>query len=211
MNAFRIRKVAADFSDGIFICFSNFQSVHIIVMVNILRKINQTPCKGRFLILSRYKPFLFGSHNLGKERFVLFRQLGVLLQIGNELLTPETQAFHFLSVIILALFLPLWDKRTVRGQAVIIVIFDMGNQIPLAVANVKASVIVDVLSVNNSGNLKVGLVIPTDIFIALTLTVLFFIQNAKQLIPKSKAQIGKAVIQFPVIKGRVFRKTDREC
>ena len=43
-----------------------------------------------------------------------------------------------------------------------------------------------------------------------SLTVLFFVQNAKQLIPKSKAQIGKAVIQLPVIKGRVFRKTDRE-
>ena len=87
----------------------------------------------------------------------------------------------------------------------------MGNQIALAVANVKPPVIVEVLTVKNSGNLKIGLVIPTDIFIAFTLTVLFFVQNAKQLIPKSKAQIGKAVIELLIIKGRVFRKADREC
>lgn len=86
----------------------------------------------------------------------------------------------------------------------------MGNQIALAVANVKPSVIVEVLAADNSGNLKIGLMIPTNFFISATLTVLFFVQNAKQLIPKSKAQIGKAVIQLPVIKGRVFRKTDRE-
>ena len=86
----------------------------------------------------------------------------------------------------------------------------MGNQIALTVDNVKPSVIVDVLSVNNSGNLKIGLVIPTDIFIALTLTVLFFIQNAEELVSKSKAQIGKAVIELLIIKGRVFRKADRK-
>ena len=80
----------------------------------------------------------------------------------------------------------------------------MGNQIALAVANVKPSVIVEIFAVNNSGNFKVGLVIPTDIFISATLTVLLFVQNAKQLVPKSKTQIGKTVIQLPVIKGRVF-------
>ena len=80
----------------------------------------------------------------------------------------------------------------------------MGNQISLAIAYVKPPVIVDVLAVNNSGNLKVGLMIPTDIFIALTLTVLFLVQNTKQLISKSKAQISKAVIELLIIKGRVF-------
>ena len=157
------------------------------------------------------KPIAFGSHYLGKELFVLWGQLCVLLQKRNELLTPETQTFHLLSVIIFAFLFPLWDKRTVRGYAVIIEILDMGNQIALAVANVKPSVIMEIFAADNSGNLKVGLMIPTDIFIALTLTVLFSVQNAKQLISQSKAQIGKAVIELLIIKGRVFRKTDREC
>ena len=61
------------------------------------------------------KPFVFGSHNLGKERFILWYQLGVLFQIRNEFLTPETQTLHFLTVIILALLFPLWDKGAVRG------------------------------------------------------------------------------------------------
>lgn len=86
----------------------------------------------------------------------------------------------------------------------------MGNQIALAVANVKPSVIMEIFAADNSGNLKVGLMIPTDIVIFATFTVLFFIQNTKQLIPKSKAQIGKAVIELLIIKGRVFRKADRK-
>ena len=52
--------------------------------------------------------------------------------------------------------------------------------------------------------------IPPDIFIALTLTVLFLVQNTKQLITQSKAQIRMAVIKLSVIKGRVFGKTDRK-
>ena len=52
--------------------------------------------------------------------------------------------------------------------------------------------------------------IPPDIFIALTLTVLFLVQNTKQLITQSKAQIRIAVIKLSVIKGRVFGKTDRK-
>ena len=86
----------------------------------------------------------------------------------------------------------------------------MGNQIALAVANVKPSVIMEIFAADNSGNLKVGLMIPTDIVIFATLTVLFFIQNAEELVSKSKAQIGKAVIELLIIKGRVFRKADRK-
>lgn len=53
--------------------------------------------------------------------------------------------------------------------------------------------------------------IPPDIFIALTLTVLFLVQNTKQLIPQSKAQIRIAVIKLSVIKGRVFGKPIENC
>ena len=69
---------------------------------------------GRFFF-GYSKPVAFGSHNLGKELFVLWGKLCVLLQKRNELLTPETQTFHLLSVIIFAFLFPLWDKRTVRG------------------------------------------------------------------------------------------------
>ena len=85
----------------------------------------------------------------------------------------------------------------------------MGDKVALAVANIKAPLIVKVLAADGSGNLKVRLVIPTD-FLAFTLSVLLFVQNAKELIPKRKARIGIAVVQLPVIKGRVFRKADRE-
>jgi len=69
---------------------------------------------------------------------------------------------------------------------------------------------VEVLAANSNGYIKIRLVIPTDIIIALTLTVLLFVQNAEQIITKGKAQIGVAVIKLPVIKGRVFRKSDRK-
>ncbi len=83
----------------------------------------------------------------------------------------------------------------------------MGNQIALAVANIKASVIVKILAADSNRNSKISLMIPTNIFLsALTLTVLLFVQNAEQIITEGKAQIGVAVIKLPVIKGRVFRK-----
>ena len=86
----------------------------------------------------------------------------------------------------------------------------MGDKVALAVANIKPSLIVEVLAADRGGNFKIRLVIPTDIFISATFTVLLFVQNAKELIPKRKARIGIAVVQLPVIKGRVFRKADRE-
>ena len=134
----------------------------------------------------------------------------MLLQIRNKHITPPPQAFHLLTVVILALPFPLWDKRAVRCQAIIIEILDMGNQIALTVANIKPSVIMKILPADSNGNSKIRLMIPTYIFIALTLTVLLFVQNAEQIITEGKAQIGVAVIKLPVIKGRVFRKTDRK-
>ena len=57
---------------------------------------------------------------------------------------------------------------------------------------------------------KVGLFIPTDLFaLVLPFTVLFFVQNAKQLIPKCKAKLRKSVVQLPVIKGGMLGKSDR--
>ena len=126
-------------SIGVFLCFflgfkGLVNAVHIVILV--LRTLwygivpyDKGVCKGIGSLLNgimwlifgllRFfgysKPFAFGSHYLGKERFILFRQLGVLLQIGNELLTPETQTLHLLSVVVLALLFPLWDKGAVRG------------------------------------------------------------------------------------------------
>ena len=96
-----------------------------------------------------------------------------------------------------------------RRQAVIIIILDMGDKVALAVANIKASLIVKVLAADGSSNLKIRLVIPTD-FLAFTLSVLLFVQNTKQLVSKGKAQIRITVIKLPVVKSRVFGKADRK-
>ena len=96
-----------------------------------------------------------------------------------------------------------------RRQAVIIIILDMGDKVALAVANIKAPLIVKVLAADGGGNLKIRLVIPTD-FLAFTLSVLLFVQNTKQLVSKGKAQIRIAVIKLPVVKSRVFGKADRK-
>ena len=55
-------------------------------------------------------------------------------------------------------------------------IFDMGNQIALSIPDVKTPVIVHILAINNCGNIKIGLVIPTDRFaLVLPFSVLLFI------------------------------------
>ena len=81
----------------------------------------------------------------------------------------------------------------------------MGNQIALAISNVKASLIVKILAANSSSNLKIGLVIPSNmIFFRLSFPVLLLVQNTQKIIAKGKAQIGVSILQFPVIKGGVF-------
>ena len=81
----------------------------------------------------------------------------------------------------------------------------MGNQIALAISNVKASLIVKILAADSSRNLKIGLVIPADmIFFRLSFPVLLLVQNTQKIIAKGKAQVGVRILQFPVIKGRVF-------
>ena len=96
-----------------------------------------------------------------------------------------------------------------RRQAVIVIILDMGDKVALAVANIKAPLIVKVLADDGSGNLKIRFMIPTD-FLAFTLSVLFFIQNTEQLVSEGKAQIRITVIKLPVVKSRVFGKADRK-
>ena len=52
----------------------------------------------------------------------------------------------------------------------------MGNQIALAISNVKASLIVKILAANSSRNLKIGLVIPSNmIFFRLSFPVLLLV------------------------------------
>ena len=167
---------------------------------------------GNFLLfLGRHKPLILKGHNLGKEHFILFFQLGVLFQIGDKHILPSFQAFYLLTIVILSLFFPFGNKRAVRGQGVFVKVFDMGDKVALAVANVKPSFIVEIFATDNSGNLKIGLFIPTDmIILVLTFPMLFFVQNAEQPVSQRKAQIGIAVIHLPVIKGRMFRKANRK-
>ena len=81
----------------------------------------------------------------------------------------------------------------------------MGNQIALAISNVKASLIVKILATDSGRNLKIGLVIPSNmIFFRLSFPVLLLVQNTQKIIAKGKAQIGVSILQFPVIKGGVF-------
>ena len=88
----------------------------------------------------------------------------------------------------------------------------MGNQVALAVPDVEASLIVEFLAAYNGGNLKVGLFIPPHALALIqSFTVLLFVQNAKELIPKGKTQIGIAVIELSVVKGGMFGETDGEC
>ena len=177
---------------------------------NLFRIGNHLICRRRsFWFFGFPVPVAFGSHNLGKELFVLWRQLGILLQERDKHITPQAQTIHPFSVIILALSLPFGDKRALRRQAVIIIIPDVGDKVALAVANIKAPLIVKVLADDGSGNLKIRFMIPTD-FLAFTLSVLFFIQNTEQLVSEGKAQIRITVIKLPVVKSRVFGKADRK-
>lgn len=92
-----------------------------------------------------------------------------------------------------------WGKGSIHRS------FDMGNQITLAISNVKASLIVKILAADSGRNLKIGLVIPADmIFFRLSFPVLLLVQNTQKIIAKGKAQVGVPILQFPVIKGRVF-------
>ena len=88
----------------------------------------------------------------------------------------------------------------------------MGNQVTLAVPDVKSSLVVEVLAAHNGRDFKIGLMIPTDLpAFVLPFPMLLFVQNAKQLISKGKAQIGKTVIELPVIKGRMLGEADGKC
>ena len=81
----------------------------------------------------------------------------------------------------------------------------MGNQIALAISNVKASLIVKILAADSGRNLKIGLVIPSNmIFFRLSFPVLLLVQNTQKIIAKGKAQVGVSILQFLVIKGGVF-------
>ena len=160
--------------------------------------------------LGRGKPVAFRCHNLRIELFVIWGERFILLQIRYKHISSPLQAFYLFTVIILALFLPFGNKRAVRGQGVFVKVFDMGDKVALAVANIKPSFIMEIFAADSSGNLKIGLMIPADIILALTLTVLLFVQNAEKVVAQSKAQIGISVIKLPVIKGGVFRKSDRE-
>ena len=71
------------------------------------------------------KPVLLGSHYLAKPLFILWGQFRVLLQERDKHVTPQTQGFHFLSVVIFPLPFPLWDKRTSWGEGIFIEISDM--------------------------------------------------------------------------------------
>ena len=114
-----------------------------------------------------------------------------------------------LPVVILALSFPLRDKGAVRGEGVFIKVSDMGDQVAFAIANVKASVIAKFLAIYDRFDCKVGLMIPTDrLAFIFPFPVLFFVQNTEQTVFEGKAQIRIAVIQLPVIKGRVFGKTN---
>ena len=129
----------------------------------------------------------------------------MLFQIGKEYISPPLQTLYFLTIEILALFLPFGNKWTVGGKGVFIEVFDMGNQIALAISNVKASLIVKILAADSGRNLKIGLVIPSNmIFFRLSFPVLLLVQNTQKIIAKGKAQIGVSILQFPVIKGGVF-------
>ena len=161
-------------------------------------------------ILDRDKPIAFRCHNLRIELFVLWGERFMLLQIRYKHISSPLQAFYLFTVIILALFLPFANKRAIRGQRVFVKVFDMGDKVALAVANIKPSFIMEIFASDSSGNLKIGLMIPTDIILAFTLSMLLFVQNAKKIVAQSKAQIGISVIKLPVIKGGVFRKSDRE-
>ena len=133
----------------------------------------------------------------------------MLLQIGDEHIPSPPQAFHMLPVVILALSFPLRDKGAVRGEGVFVKVSDMGDQVAFAIANVKASIIVKFLSINDCFDCKVGLMIPTNLLaFVLSFPVLLFVQNTEQTVSEGKTQIRIAVIQFPVIKSRVFGKTN---
>ena len=59
---------------------------------------------------------------------------------------------------------------------------------------------------------KIGLMIPADmVILILPFPMLFFVQNAKQLISKSETQIRKSVVQLPVIKGGMLGESNGKC
>ncbi len=87
----------------------------------------------------------------------------------------------------------------------------MGNQITLAVPDIKPSLIVEVLTAYNSRNFKISFFVPANALALIQpFTVLFFIQNAKQLIPKCKTQIRKLSIKPLIIKGWMLGKINGE-
>ena len=87
----------------------------------------------------------------------------------------------------------------------------MGNQIALAVPNVKPSLIGVFLSANNGGNGEIRLVIPTDLIVfVLPFTVLLFVQNAKKFVAQSKAKLGITVTERLIIKSGMLGEANRK-
>ena len=81
-----------------------------------------------------------------------------------------------LSIIILALPFPFWDKRAVGGEGVFIKVLDMGNQIALAVPDVKPPLVIKFFPADNCMDFKVSLFIPADTLTLIqSFIMLFFI------------------------------------
>ena len=124
---------------------------------------------------------------------------------------PEAQVFYLFPVVVLALPFPFWDKGAVGGEIVVVKVPDVGNQVALAVPDVEASLVVKFLAADDRMDGKVGLFIPSHALAFIQpFTVLLFVQNAKELVPKGKAQIGIAVIELPVVKGGMLGEADGE-
>ncbi|GFI29830.1 hypothetical protein IMSAGC013_01217 [Lachnospiraceae bacterium] len=98
---------------------------HITICVNTAYRLFQKFFLGR--LFCPVKPVIPGSHYLVKPLLVLWGQLGVPLQEWDEHVMPQTQGFHFLSVVIFPLPFPFWDKRAGRGEGIFIKISDMGD------------------------------------------------------------------------------------
>ena len=124
---------------------------------------------------------------------------------------PEAQVFYLFLVVVLTLPFPFWDKGAFGGEIVVVKVPDVGNQVALAVPDVKASLVIKFLAADNSGNFKIGLFVPSyALALIQPFTVLLFVQNAKELVPKGKAQIGIAVIELFIIKGGMLGEADGE-
>ena len=99
--------------------------IHFHLGEDVMQDIYLPFCGRGFFLFSRYKPFIFKGHYLSKLFFILWGQLGVLLQERDKHVMPQTQGFHFLSVVIFALPFPLWDKRASGGEGIFIKISEM--------------------------------------------------------------------------------------